>query len=69
MPAYEAFVATYGLEAMPHAIDPDGSLWARYGIGYQPAWVFINQDGQVRVNPGGLYGDGIAAAVEELIAR
>lgn len=53
---------------MPHAIDPDGSLWARYGIGYQPAWVFINQDGQVRVNPGGLYGDGIGEAVEELIA-
>ncbi len=63
------FVTRHGLEAIPHAVDVDGSLWTRYGVGYQPAWVFVNQDGDVRVHAGGLYGDGIGAAIDELIAR
>ena len=67
--AMAAFVAEHGLEAIPHAIDGDGSLWARYGVGYQPAWVFVNQDGDVRVHAGGLYGDGIGEALDELLAR
>lgn len=54
---HEAFVARHDLEAVPHAIDEDGSLWAKYGVGYQPAWVFIAEDGTTRVVAGGLYDD------------
>lgn len=27
------------------AVVNDGSLWARFGVAYQPAWVFVNDDG------------------------
>lgn len=54
---HEAFVRRHDLAAIPHAIDEDGSLWAKYGVGYQPAWVFIAEDGATRVVAGGLYDD------------
>lgn len=54
---HEAFVDRHDLAAIPHAIDDDGSLWAKYGVGYQPAWVFIAEDGTTRVVAGGLYDD------------
>lgn len=53
--AHEAFVRDHGLAHVVHAIDDDGSLWARYGVNYQPAWVFIAPDGTTRVHAGGLY--------------
>jgi thiol-disulfide isomerase/thioredoxin len=66
--AHEAFVADHGLEHVVHAIDEDGSLWGRYGVNYQPAWVFIAPDGTTRVHAGGLYAnlaDWIAAQIDE----
>jgi peroxiredoxin len=54
---HEQFVDRHDLDAIPHAIDEDGSLWAKYGVGYQPAWVFIAEDGTTRVAAGGLYDD------------
>jgi len=53
--AHEAFVRDHGLTHVVHAIDEDGSLWGRYGVSYQPAWVFIAPDGTTRVHAGGLY--------------
>ncbi len=64
--AHAAFVAEHGLDDLVHAIDDDGSLWARYGISYQPAWVFINQDGEVTVHAGGLY-DELEARLQALV--
>lgn len=55
--AHRAFVAEYGLEDMLHLVDDDGSLWARYGVSYQPAWVFIDDGGEVQQVAGGLYED------------
>lgn len=54
---HEEFVERHDLAAITHAIDDDGSLWAKYGVGYQPAWVFIAEDGTTRVVAGGLYDD------------
>lgn len=62
-------MARHGLEGMPQAVDTDGTLWARYGVSYQPAWVFIDDDGTVEVHAGGLYGDGIGEAIDALLAR
>ena len=41
----EAFVADTGVDTFPHAADIDGDVWEFYGIGSQPAFVFINDDG------------------------
>ena len=65
----EDFVARHGLEDITHAIDPDGSLWAMYGVSYQPAWALVNQDGEVQVHAGALAGEGLDDALEDLTSR
>lgn len=55
--AHRAFVEEHGLGDMLHVVDEDGSLWAQYGVSYQPAWVFIDEDGTTEVVAGGLYDD------------
>ncbi len=67
--AHQAFVDEHDLNDIAHAVDDDqASLWSRYGISYQPAWVFIDDGGDVEVVAGGLY-DGLEARVQDLIAR
>lgn len=61
------FVERYGLGSFPHTIDHDGSLWARSGIAYQPAWIFVNDDGSVEVVPGSLGSDELVGTLQELV--
>lgn len=60
------FVAEHGLHEMTHVVDADGAIWASYGISYQPAWVFIDAEGNATVNAGMLGYDGILATVDEV---
>lgn len=36
------FVRRHGLDDLRHVFDADGQVWAAFGIGGQPAWVFID---------------------------
>lgn len=63
------FVARHGLEEVPQAVDIDGSLWERFGVSYQPAWVFIDDGGAVRVHAGALSDDELEEAVAALVGR
>jgi thiol-disulfide isomerase/thioredoxin len=42
--AIQSFVSKYHLN-FPIINDTDGSIWARYNVPWQPAWVFYNADG------------------------
>jgi thiol-disulfide isomerase/thioredoxin len=42
--AMSGFVAKYGL-GFPNINDADGSIWARYNVPWQPAYVFYRSDG------------------------
>ncbi|WP_292991023.1 protein disulfide oxidoreductase [Mycobacterium sp.] len=42
--AQQAFVSKYNLN-FPNLNDADGSIWARYNVPWQPAWVFYRADG------------------------
>lgn len=64
--AHREFVEEHGLEDVVQAVDDDGSLWARFGINYQPAWVFVDEDGGAEVVAGGLYDD-LAARIQALV--
>jgi peroxiredoxin len=64
--AMQAFVDRYGLR-MPTAVDEDGSLFASFGFSYQPAWVFVNDGGQVRTHFGALGEDGLQEEIRGLI--
>jgi len=46
--AMQGFVDTYGI-GFPQAVSEDGSLWAQMGVAFQPAWVFVNDDGRSEV--------------------
>ena len=64
--AHDVFVEEHDLGEIPHVVDEDGSLWARFGITYQPAWVFVDDDGTSQVVAGGLY-DELPARVQDLV--
>ena len=42
--AMQNFVSKYGLN-FTNLNDSDGSIWARYNVPWQPAWVFYRADG------------------------
>lgn len=64
----EAFVADTGVDTFPHAADIDGDVWEFFGIGSQPAFVFINDDGTFDTRLGSLGEDGLTERVEQLLA-
>lgn len=64
--ALRRFVADHGLENMPQLID--SAVLVRFGIAYTPAWVFINQDGEVQVHPGTITEFGLRKALADLRA-
>ena len=46
--AYEAFVAEHGLGHLTQIVDPDGSLFGRFGSRTQDAWFFVLEDGTIQ---------------------
>ncbi len=46
----------------------DGSLWASFGVAYQPAWVFVDDSGETTVVPYELESADLERTLDELIA-
>jgi hypothetical protein len=63
----QAFVDEYGL-AFPQAVTEDGSLWADFGVAYQPAWVFVDDSGETTLVPYELDRDELERTLDDLIA-
>ncbi len=66
-----AFIDRHGVGAFDHIVDPEGSsdsIWARFGIVTQPAWIFVNDDGVSKTLVGPLGEDGLLREVDELLA-
>ena len=61
-----AFVDEYGL-GFPQAVTEDGSLWAHFGVAYQPAWVFVDDSGASTLVPRELPRDELERTLDELI--
>lgn len=64
----QAFIDRHGVDAFPHLVDDDGSLWERFGVITQPSWVFVNDDGTVRDVVGILGEDGLTEEIDRLVA-
>lgn len=47
------FVARHGI-SFSNISDNDGIIFAQFGVPYQPAWVFIKQDGDATLHIGAL---------------
>lgn len=65
----QAFVDRHGLGSMTTVADVDETIWPMYGVRYQPAWVFINQDGETEVFAGELAGPQLENEIEDLLSR
>lgn len=61
------FVERHGLEEMLHLVDDDGDIWARFGVAYQPAWVFVSPDGDLDVVAGALFDEALFERLDELV--
>jgi hypothetical protein len=68
LPPMRGFVDQYGLDFMPHTVSEDGSLWARFGVAGQPAWLFIDNKGEVETHLGPMDEASLTQKLEELIA-
>ncbi|MEX2440419.1 MAG: hypothetical protein WD739_11190 [Actinomycetota bacterium] len=64
----QGFVDEYGL-SFPQAVTEDGSLWARFGVAYQPAWMFVNDDGRSALVPSGLPSGDLERTLDDLVKR
>jgi hypothetical protein len=64
----EGFVDEHGLAHFPHAVDEDGSLWGHFGVPYQPAWVFLDDTGEVTRHVGTLAEAELEQILERMIA-
>lgn len=62
------FVDRHDLQPMTHAVDTDGSLWGRFGVSYQPAWVFVAADGEVTRHFGPLSGAALRDQLDSLVS-
>lgn len=59
------FVERHGL-TFDSLLDGNGDLFARFGVPYQPAWVFVAVDGTVTRAQGTLTADRIDEIVADL---
>ena len=63
----EAFVADNNVEAFDHLIDLNGEIWTALGIFDQPAFAFVNDNGEVEVNVGSFEPEELLARAQALI--
>lgn len=66
--AVEGFVTERGVGAFQHVYDEELEIWRAFGVSSQPAWVFIDADGNAETLIGGLGEDGLRDRVEALLA-
>lgn len=63
--AMQDFIDRHGL-TFPQGNDGEGAVFARFGVPYQPAWVFVSADGDVEQVQGALEDDQLAEKLTAL---
>jgi thiol-disulfide isomerase/thioredoxin len=62
----QGFVADTGTGGLDHLVDDDGSIWSGFGVSAQPAFAFVDDDGQVEVFVGSLGETGLTERMQAL---
>ena len=68
VPSMRDFVTDTGTGAFRHLVDEDGTLWNRFGVVSQPAFVFIDRSGDSETFAGSLGGEELREVVDDLAA-
>ena len=66
--AMKGFVSDTGTGGFVQVADVDGTLWARFGVAAQPAFVFVTRDGRTQEFTGGLGADQLRTWANQLLA-
>lgn len=65
----QAFLDRHELEGLfPHLADPDGELWARFGVRGQPTWAFVDAGGEVELVFSALSNDELQEHLDALVS-
>ena len=62
----EEFIERYSVSALPHVFDEGGDIWRQYRISSQPAWIFIDSNGNQERVIGALSDSEIRTKLEDL---
>ncbi|HKN51374.1 MAG TPA: redoxin domain-containing protein [Amycolatopsis sp.] len=65
-PAMKDFVTRYGTGSFTNLADPDGKIWARFGVRIQPGYAFISPQGTVEMVKIPMDDGELAAKVDQL---
>jgi peroxiredoxin len=61
----QEFITKHQL-TFPNIKDNDGVIFAQFDVAYQPAWVFVQQDGTFETNLGAMDEVTLSALLEKL---
>ncbi len=66
-PAMRAFVKDTGVGGFEHVVDASGEIWSAFGVVSQPAFAFIDADGNAEVVNGALSGEELESRARALL--
>lgn len=66
--AINMFIDLEGVGGFNHVADVDGDIWGEFGIVSQPAWAFIDADGNVEQVLGRLGEEDLTERIESLLS-
>ncbi|WP_428350795.1 protein disulfide oxidoreductase [Mycolicibacterium sp.] len=69
VPAMKEFVDKYPVDTFTQLADTDGAVWTKFGVTQQPAFAFLNADGNIEVVRGTLSEPELTQRVQALSAR
>ena len=66
-PDMQQFVADTGVDGLEHVVDEDGTIWSTFGVVSQPAFAFIDAEGQVEVFNGAMGGEALERTARTML--
>lgn len=69
IPAMKEFVNKYPVDTFTEIADTDGEVWTKFGVTQQPAFAFVNAEGNVDVVRGSMSEPDLTERVKALSAR
>lgn len=64
----EQFVDDTGTGGLQHMVDDDGAIWSQFGVAAQPAFAFIDDNGEVELFVGALGREALTERMQALAA-
>ena len=64
----EQFVDDTGTGSLEHLVDDDGAIWSQFGVAAQPAFAFIDDNGEMELFVGALGREALTERMQALAA-